>query len=91
MRIKKTQGYIYIVPSTGIAGLQGEFILSIYFSKPKTKIHFHRLDRPSENNFKGIKEEANNANSVPEWKVEKCQELIKYMVGEKDNSNDIKV
>jgi len=45
------QGYIYIVPSTANAGKLGEFILSIYFSKPKTRIHFHRLDRPSENNY----------------------------------------
>ncbi len=51
MRVTMPQGYIYIVPSTAVAGLEGDFILSIYFSKPKSKIHFHRLDRPNENNF----------------------------------------
>jgi hypothetical protein len=72
MRVKMPQGYIYIVPSTAIAGLEGEFILSIYFSKPKSRVHFHRLDRPTENNFFVIKEESNNANDVPEWKVLEC-------------------
>ena len=91
MRFKMPQGYIYIVPSTAIAGLEGDFILSIYFSKTKTKIHFHRLDRPSENEFQAIKEESNNANSVPEWKVLECEKRLKYMIFEEDDGEQMKV
>ena len=66
------EGYIYIIPSTSEAGQLGDFILSIYVSKSKSKIHFHRVDRPNENNFTTIKEESNNANAVPEWKIGVC-------------------
>lgn len=90
MRVKMPQGYIYIVPSTAVAGLEGEFILSIYFSKPKSRIHFHRLDRPSENNYQAIKEESNNANAVPEWKVVECEKRLKFMIFEEDDADLIK-
>lgn len=91
LRVKMPQGYIYIVPSTAVAGLEGEFILSIYFSKPKSRVHFHRLDRPTENNFQAIKEESNNANAVPEWKVVECEKRLKYMIVEEDEADQMKV
>ncbi len=91
MRVSLPEGYIYIVPSTAEVGQLGDFILSIYFSKSKSKVHFHRVDRPNENKFVTIKEESQNANAVPEWKIDLCEKRIKYMIFEEDDADQIKI
>jgi len=42
------------------------------------------LDKPLENNFSIIEEEAENPNNVPQWKVSLCDSRLKYMIGDDD-------
>jgi hypothetical protein len=72
------------VPSTRQPGQVGPFILSIYFNQPRSRLHFSRLDKPLENNFSIIEEEAENPNNVPQWKVSLCDSRLKYMIGDDD-------
>jgi hypothetical protein len=76
------------VPSTAEAGTLGSFILSIYFNKAKSDLHFYRVDKPSENNFSTIEEEAENPFNVPDWKISLCESRLKYMVGDDDVGED---
>jgi Calpain large subunit, domain III len=89
LRLKVPQGFVYIVPSIGKAGKTGEFILSIYFNKHKNKIHFHRLDRPQDSKYSIIREEEDNANNVPDWKISLTENRIKFMIQEEDDRNEI--
>ena len=47
-------------------------------------MHFNRLDKPLENDFDIIEEEAENPNNVEQWKVSLCESRLKYMVGDDD-------
>ena len=58
--------------------------MSIYFNQPRSRLHFSRLDKPLENNFSIIEEEAENPNNVPQWKVSLCDSRLKYMIGDDD-------
>jgi hypothetical protein len=42
------------------------------------------LDKPLENNFSIIEEEAENPYNVPPWKVSLCDSRLKYMIGDDD-------
>jgi hypothetical protein len=46
------------------------------------------LDKPLENNFSIIEEEAENPNNVPAWKVSLCNNRLKYMIGDDDVGED---
>ena len=76
------------MPSTRYPGQVGPFILSIYFNQPKSRLHFSRLDKPLENNYSIIEEEAENPNNVPPWKISLCDSRLKYMVGDDDVGED---
>jgi hypothetical protein len=43
-----------------------------------------------ENNFQAIKEESNNANNIPQWKVEECEKRLKFMIFEEDEEDEMK-
>ena len=83
-RVTCQKGFIYIIPSTRQAKQTGPFILSVYFNQPRSRLHFSRLDKPLENNFSIIEEEAENPNNVEQWKVDLCNSRLKYMVDDDD-------
>lgn len=87
VRLTVPEGYIYIIPSTAEPGKLGPFILSFYFNQSKSLLHFNRLDK-AENRYDIIKEESENANNVPPWKVALCDKRIKFMIFEEDEGVD---
>ena len=82
-RVKLPKGRYVIVPSTRNVGDYGSFTLSLYFSQNIFLVETKCLDNDEIEPIP-IKEEVENSQNVPEWKVDLVQKRLKYMIADED-------